>query len=183
MFMAQGQWETEGNTAFAEFKEYIDSKCAFNVNYTFGELKDRYFKGYFGDAAEPMLQYYNELLAHLRYIETTSPDVSFGHIHAKIAQSKFWPKALLDHWLGLIDDAYARIEKYKTTNYDLYTKMHNHINVESMFLRYAMISHNSGYYLKSQLQEMKESFEKDAVSLNITHYRESVPISDLFTSW
>ena len=183
MFTAQGQWDMEGNTAFAEFKEYIDAKMAYNVNYSFGELKEKYFNGYFADAAEPMMQYFNELLAHLRYIEGGSPEVSFGHIHAKIAQTKFWPKGLLDHWLALIDQAYARIEKYKNTDNELYTILHNHINKESIFLRYAMISHQSGYYLKSDLQKMKKDFESDCALLGFTHHHESVPISGEFATW
>ena len=181
--MNQGQYETVGNPAFSEFKEYLDSKLCFNVNYTFEELKQKYFHGYFGDAAEPMLQFYNELLAHMRYIEVDNSEVNFGHIHAKVAQSKFWPRGLLLHWLGLIDQAYERIEKYKISDPALYNILHRNINIESMFPRFAMINHNSGYYTESELRKMKDSFEADCSILNITYHHEGVPLTDMFNTW
>ena len=87
------------------------------------------------------------------------------------------------HWLGLIDQAYERIEKYKISDPALYNILHRNINIESMFPRFAMINHNSGYYTESELRKMKDSFEADCSILNITYHHEGVPLTDMFNTW
>ena len=52
---------SENPSCFMKFKAYLDSKAEFDVNVEYEDVKERFFNGYFRDAAEPMLRYFNEL--------------------------------------------------------------------------------------------------------------------------
>ena len=131
-----------------------------------------YFTNYYLDAGEPMRQYFDELRAWMRHLETEYPTEISGYIYTEIAQAKFWPKNLLEHWLALIDEAYEAAEAYKDDK-ALYESMIRRIKKESMFPRYALIEFYSGTYSVDVLEEMMLSFKEDAQKLSFSRVSES----------
>lgn len=181
--MNEGQYNQGNVTHFSKLKEYFNARAEFNVNDNFKDITDDFFANYFKDAAAPMRQFFDELQAHLRYLETAYPGDVNGNIYNPMEQVKLWPKGLLDHWLDLIDEAYATIEHYRTENTALYEVLESHIKLESIFPRFAVIRLYSGKYSAATLRKMREEFRDDCVTFNITMLRESTSLDTVFASW
>lgn len=170
--MSQGQHNASASTAFADFKDYMNSCAIFDLNRNYNDIIEDYFTNYYLDAGEPMRQYFDELRAWMRHLETEYPTEISGYIYTEIAQAKFWPKNLLEHWLALIDKAYEAAEAYKDDK-ALYESMIRRIKKESMFPRYALIEFYSGTYSVDVLEEMMLSFKEDAQKLSFSRVSES----------
>lgn len=179
----QGQKNVTNYTGFTKLKEYIDAKALFDVNVKYNDVLDKYFKYYFRDAEKPMRQFFDEMQAWLVYLETEYYNELTGYIRDPIGQSRFWPQRMIEHWLELIDDAYASIEKYKKLDPDLYDSLHEHILLESIFPRYVMCTLHTGSMSADKLKEMRKRFYLDASELNITNVHEHLSLSGTYESW
>ena len=179
----QGQENVSNYTGFMNLKAYIDSKMLFDVNANYGDVLDRYFKYYFRDAEKPMRQFFNEVEAYLNYLQTEYHNELTGYIRDPIAQSRFWPQRLVEHWLELIDEAHASIEKYKTKDPILYNQLRSHITLESLFPRYVMCTLHTGSMSAETLKEMRRQFYVDATELNVTNISEYQSLSGVYEAW
>ena len=177
---------SDAMTGFHIFKLYL-SKCAmFDVNVDYKTCLDKFFKYYYGDAAEVMREFYDELMIWLKYLEGTYAEFRNGSIYARYDNEKaqsFYPKKKLDHWLDIIDEAYDAIEKYKVTNKELYDKLSAHINKESIFPRYVLVTIYSGMYTGSELYNMRKEFKEDCISLGINCYEEDEYLAVKYSEW
>ena len=174
-------FQTGASTAFHQYKDFLDSKLFYNVNYNVMDLKEEFFTNYFDVAKEPMMKFFDELEAHMSWLRATYPELD-GYIYEDIENRKYWPKNMLDHWLGYIDEAYKAIEIYKNTDVLLYKTLKNHILIESIFPRFALVQNWSGMYSPADLLALKLSIKEDCEYLGMTDYSEYQALS-LKTLW
>ena len=179
---SQGQWNTTGHTGFTDFKDYINACATLDLSRSFADVKQEFFTNYYREASAPMLQYFDELSAYMRYIEETYPAEYSGGLYDNIEQSKFWPSSLLFRWQDLLDEAYAAIEVHKNNN-SLYQTLKNHIDLESIFIRYALITHHGGKFSSTELKEMQSAFAEDCTRLGVKRYAEGSEIAAIFERW
>lgn len=182
--MGQDQHNAQASTAFTDLKDYINSCALLDLNQDYNDILDDYFTNYYLDAAEPMRQYFDELRAHMRYLESEYPAELNGSIYAEIAEAKFWPQKTLEHWLALIDEAYEAVEVYKDQKV-LYENLIERITKESMFMRYVLIEHYSGMFSEDVLNDMKLSFKEDAQLVGLSRYQEGEggELANLYETW
>ncbi|MBQ2986408.1 MAG: DUF4838 domain-containing protein [Tyzzerella sp.] len=183
--MSQGQHNANASTGFSDFKDYMNSCAIFDLNQNYEDVMNDYFTNYYLDAAEPMLQYFDELRAWMYHLERTYSAEISGYCKTEIGKDKFWPKNLLMHWLNLIDEAYEAAETYKDDK-ALYMNLINRIKKESMFPRYALIEFYSGTFSVDTLESMKYSFKADAQELLFDRHAESFTdgeISAVYERW
>lgn len=181
----------ENPTGFSRFKDYVDSQAQFDVSVSYNELADKWFSGYFGDAAEPMRKYFDELVAYMYDLADKYPEDVTGQMSSNVHQAKYWPKRLLESWLQLIDEAYAAIEKYSTLDPELYALLKKHINAESLFPRYSLLTFHSGSFGVEELRECRIEFRDDIRLLNNLLVYEwngyngnkNYPFETLFQTW
>lgn len=181
-FMSQGQWDNNAQTGFTDFKDYINSCAIFDSSTSFAEIKKDYFANVYLEAGPVMEQYFDELYAYMTYLEETYPAEYSGGIYDNIAQEKFWSYGLLTHWLSYIDKAYEAIEIYKEQQ-GLYERLYQHITLESLFIRFALIEHHSGKFSSQELEEMQLAFYEDCIQYNVTKEKEHRTIEGVFTRW
>ena len=182
---------SENPSCFMKFKAYLDSKAEFDVNVEYEDVKERFFNGYFRDAAEPMLRYFNELTLWLRQIENENDEINGQYGCTALQNEKYWPKGLLNRYLSLIDEAYAAIEKYKIFDPGLYEKLYNHINAESLFPRYAVLEFYKGTFSADALLSYRIAFRDDIRRLNNSIVHEwnglkgmrDYTFEDMFKEW
>lgn len=182
----EGQLGQNNGTAFTKLKDYIDSKALFDVNVNVNDVIDKWFKGYFKDAAEPMREFFDELQTHLEYLQTEYAADLPGTIYDKIGKEnteKFWKKKTIDGYLGYIDGAYAAIEKYKTSDPELYSLIHDHITIESLFPRYVVCKYYAGTLRSDELLSMRTSFKEDCLKLANDWEQEHYRFESTFTAW
>jgi hypothetical protein len=166
---AQGQ-ERNQSTAFADLKDYIDSKFQFDVNADYSQVLDDYFNYYYLDAADEMRALFNLIQAQSAYLEENVATIS-GGIYDEIGAKEYWPQRLLDTMMDKINQAYAEVEKYKATDPELYKKLVKRIKQESIFPRYVQCLHFEDEY--SNIQEMRRAFREDWNELGFSIYKET----------
>lgn len=183
LIMSQGQHAQKPATGFSEFKDYINSRAAYDVNANYSEIVDEYFANYFGEAEVPMRKYFDELQAWMRNLEEQYPDEMNGGVYTDISKAKFWPKNLLDRWMGFIDDAYKAIEPLEEKDSETYKMLKKHIKTESIFLRFALLQQHTGKYSSDELATMRLAFKNDCKELGITRDSEGTLLSSVFQGW
>lgn len=127
-----------GMTAWHMFKAFLSTRFAWNVNEDQAALTERYFNGYFMDAAEEMLKYYNSF-RNFSQIQKNGLVPEFGSLYCNIGVKSYWPKSVIDEWQGYIDAALAKIEKYKKNEPATYEMLYKHITMERVFLDYVYL--------------------------------------------
>ena len=180
---SEGQWNQTNVTAFGKFKEYFNSKAMWNVNIDLDEVIDKFFANYFGPAAAPMLEYFEQLRAYLDYLTDSYSDLA-GSVYMQIGQARYWPKRLLESWIELIDKGYELIEPLKESDGERYGVIAKHLKLESIFPRFAQLHLYSGAYTSAELEVMRDSFKADAQELQITKFSETQSLEDaIYGSW
>ncbi len=181
---SQGQsGQNNGASHFTKFKEYLNSKAMFDVNSDYNTLVDNFFENYFGAAKEPMKELFESIQIWMRYLEDAYPTIATGFMYDEIEQARLWPKRTLDGYMRLIDEAYAAIEPIRAENSALYETLRDHITLESLFPRYALIQLHTAYYASDDLQNMRLSFKEDATRLGVSRYREGGNMRNVYISW
>lgn len=178
----EGQSLQTNPPCFNKFKEYFNSQATFNVNVNLQTLKDEFFEAYFDEAAEPMYQFFNELIMWSRNIENNNAIIN-GTIYEEIENAAYWPKKLLDHWMDLIDEAYAKIEGLRFLDSDKYDRLSQHIKIESIFPRFALLTMYASSYSAKNLDTLRRGFKADCDDLQIRWHSQNTSLDTIFAQW
>lgn len=170
-------------TGFGGLKTYLNLTLSRDVNLNAGELTDKWFENYFREAEKPMREYYESLVAHMQQLEIQYPGIFYTQRRTSAEQNKFWPLAKMQSWLELCDQAYKAVEKYKTTDPELYKALVKHIKVESIFPRFMICEYYYGYYDNNAIQQERESFYQDCEEIGLKYYAERVSMTGYYTKW
>lgn len=181
MVFENTQYNNTNSTAFHVLKGYLNAKLGWDAYADYAELTDKFFRCYFRDAAPAMRELFDQM--RLRWAYNMDFNGLTGNIYEELKKSEYLPFSTLLQWEGLIEEAYAAIEPLKTQDAQLYEKLANRINLESISVRYAQIAMYGGRYDSEKLLEMKTSLKKDAMDLRISHQREGGTMSSLYNSW
>lgn len=179
----EGQYNQGNVTHFSKLKEYFNSRAEFNVNDNYADIVNDFFAAYFRDAAEPMREYFDQLQAHLRYIEEAYPADVNGNIYNPMEQSKLWSYGTLNGWLGLINQAYEKVEKYKESDPVFYETLVKHIKLESIFPRFAILRLYGGMFSKSEVYDLRVKFREDCTEFGITMLKETASLDTVYKDW
>jgi len=181
--MLQGQHNMACSTGFTSLKVYTDSMAAMDLNLNYQDLVNDFFQNYYGPAAAPMQQYFEELQSWMRHLSQANPVEYTGKIaNELLSGDTYWPRELLLRWQGLIDQAYEALKTAQIDSGD-YQTYADHIKMESIFPRFELISSHSGIYSAEQILEMKQSFKQDCTDLGISHEREQRELTEVYRDW
>ena len=174
------------STGFSVLKVYLQSKLGWNVNADIKALTDSFFDGYYDVAAEWMRKYFEEY----RMQSVIQHDVvgysGMDTIYRDVVKREYWPKQLLERWIGYMDKAMESIEVYKETNLTLYRQLYNHIAAERIDLYYLYVEIYSNYIEESLKQNYKLLVRDDANNIGLKYFRENPSrgaITLLWSSW
>ncbi len=157
-------------TAFFNLRNYIEGELAWDSTKDMNELVDKYFNNMYKDAAKYMKAYYeasclNEVKVLNQYGDR---QVQKSNI---MMQTYMYPLETLYEWFGLFDQAYASIERYKTTNYNLYRTIKDRIDQEylaPLYVTCELYCDPNSNYLTSQDRLMYINKFKEI--MNYTQY-------------
>ncbi len=182
----EGQLGESNGTGFTKLKDYIDSKALFNVNVNTAELIDKFFKGYFLEAAEPMREYFHELQSYLSYLQDEYSEIFTGSIYEEIGAenvASFWKKKTMTGYMEYIDEAYAAIKRYKTENPSLYGVLYDNITIESLFPRYVLCKYYGSAYDSETILKMRKAFKADCIRFGNIYEKEHESMDGLYAEW
>ena len=111
------------------------------------------------------------------------PASVYGGYKEHIGEKQLWPKKILDGWLKLVDEAYEAIEPMKESDPEMYAVYSEHILLESMFPRYALLNFYKGSYSEEAFYRDAFQFKLDCGTLGMTKWREGSSIDEIFTQW
>lgn len=179
-----GQYNNGNSTGFSRYKAYLNAKLMWNVNADVNALTDDFFKNYFGVASADMRKFFNEYRVMTKHIYENK-DKTIGYLslngHTPSA-SDFWYSSL-NKWLGYIDNALAEAEKLLKTNATEGERVTKAVKLESLFIRYALITYFSGNFTSDQLLIMKNDWKADATALGVTLCGEHKNLETLYKEW
>ncbi len=119
-------------TGFYGMYWYISTKLCWDSTADMQPLMDAWFKNVFLDAAPIMRAYYDATMAHDAYlIKNFSESSNIGTTSVKNRRTtECYPITVVRDWLAMFDEAYKVIEKYETTNNNLYLTLKERIDAE-----------------------------------------------------
>lgn len=118
-------------TCFRTLGTYLNSKLAWNSSLKASELIDKYFNAVYKEAAPVMKKLFIEERAH--YVNVNTQNGFYGSYtvgNNKFTKAEYFPLQTMYQFMGRCDEAISAIEKYKTSDKELYTTLCNHINME-----------------------------------------------------
>ncbi|MDR0426310.1 MAG: DUF4838 domain-containing protein [Clostridiales bacterium] len=168
-------------TGFHEYKWWLAMQLMWNTDLDVAALTDEYFDGYFKTAAAPMRTFYEELRTHMTYLENHLG--MSGNLYVNVEEQAYWPKTLLDRWMGYVSESLAAAERLKATDPAAAEIIRRRVTLESVFPRFALIQLYPGKYSDRALLDMKTSFKADVQMLGINRVSEWVLIDTVFATW
>lgn len=150
----QGMMWVYGSACFLDYRNYLHAKLMWDADADVESLTKDFFENYFGVASESMLKYFNELKIH--YEVMYRKHNLTGSVYENYEKPEYWSMGMLQQWMGYIEDAYAAIEQYQTTDPGLYETLKSRICLESISVRYLLIDlYGTKAFDEDTLREMK----------------------------
>lgn len=175
----QHQYNQVAGTDWYRLKGYLSSNLQWKIDSNQDELINNFFTNYYKDASSVMKQLFDEENTWFAYLaEKYGYSGKISYTESNLVIEEYWPKGLLEKWLGLIDEAYKKIEHYKTTDPVLYETLRDRITLESITFRYMQIHLYELLYSDADSQEMIDTFKADCIALGITKFREGIGYID-----
>lgn len=163
----QGQHNNGNSTAFTHFKMYLNAQWQWDVNREYYALKKNFFKVYFGAAADTMEKFFDQYTTHMHFLQEEY-NVGKG-VFENVVKGEYFSYNMLVQWLSLIDEAYAAIEVHKN-DLALYEKLYNHINLESLSVKFLILKLYQGRLSTAELNELKTQFNQEIRMHGITNF-------------
>lgn len=175
----QHQYNQMAGTDWYRLKGYLSSNLQWKIDSNQDELIDNFFTNYFKDASSVMKQLFDEENTWFAYLaEKHGYTGKISYTENNLVIEEYWPKGLLEKWLGLIDEAYKKIDHYQKTDPALYEKLRDRINLESITFRYMQIHLYELLYSEADSQMMVKTFKEDCIALGLTQFREGIGYTD-----
>ncbi len=179
-----GQYDNGNSTGFSRYKAYLNAKLMWNVNADVNALTDDFFNNYFGVASADMRKFFNEYRAMTKYIyENEDKTIGYLSLNGHTPSAKDFWFSNLNKWLGYIDNALAKAEKLSKTDATEGERVTKAVKLESLFIRYALITYFSGNFEKEKLLTMKSEWQADATDLGVTLCGERKGLAALYEEW
>ena len=174
------------STGFSVLKVYLQSKLGWNVNADINTLLDGFFDGYYDVASDWMRKYFDEWRMQAIIQHDVVGYSGMDTIYRDVVKREYWPKQLLERWIGYMDKAMESIEVYKETNLMLYRQLYNHIAAERIDLYYLYVEIYSNEIDVTLKDSYKLLVRDDANNIGLKYFRENASrgaISLLWSSW
>jgi len=153
-------------------KEYLSSKLSFNVNLNVNDLYEEFFDNYFMDASDTMFEFFNQERDWFKHLSIIDSDLVMLRKDNNFSKN-YWPKELLKGWLKLFEKAYQEIDYLKELDYELYTKLYDHIAAESISIRYLYVKLYSADLTDTEYNNQVQKVLEDALRVGFTRASES----------
>ncbi len=128
-------------TDWSRLKMYVRTNLSWNNDADLNKLYDDFFKNYYKDAATPMRKLFDEYSAYMTYIINRDGIRGQGGT-AELEKAEYWPKSMLDGWMGYIEEAYSTIKYLKGVNQTKYTLLYDRICLDSIPFRFLSEEYN-----------------------------------------
>lgn len=165
---------------FQEMRMFVESQLMWDIGQGYDNLVNEFMQAYYRDAAPAVRKFY-ELIRnrYARYYAVDDTSLG-GGIYDSIGDSDIWTENLVNALGDALNDALSAVEKYKTTDNELYAKLHDRIMKEYLSVIFLKLSYYQASYTSAQIAEMKANFKYYTTYFQITNYAENDSLEGLF---
>lgn len=163
---------------FLNMDNWIRSRMLWNVNEDWDALAYEFSEAYFGEAGVYIREYIEYLTAHYNTHMMDNNRFFNPHYPLQIAP-EYFPRGVINNIENIFNKMYTAIDKYRTTDTDTYERLKAHIDSESVFYRYCQIKMYNSFYVKTDLAQMINEFERIQQAIGL---KAATPWSESFES-
>ena len=127
------------------------------------------------DRSEWELKLFNN--SHAYFQNIVSPES--GGIYGDINSSLLWTQPVIEKIDGEFEKALASIEKYKTSDPAMFTKLSNRIMKECLSPIYIKLTILSTYYTETEIAQLRAEFKHYANLFKLAESQEGADFGDL----
>lgn len=176
--------QTSGATAWHILKTYLISKLSWNVNADVNELTQNFFKGYFGEASDAMMKFYQSYRVHAKYTVDNVYTKGANSVYMPLLDERYWPKDILDQWFICVQEALDSIEHLKRIDQKQWQQYYDRIALERISLCYMMVQLYENSCAEDFVLEMKLAFKEDCNRLGVMVSGEGgATVDDILKGW
>lgn len=163
---------------FQEMRSYVESSLMWDLSLSYDDLVREFMGAYFKDAAEFIYEYYTIIRDRYAYYQNHE-DTKSGGIYGEIVNKKIWTPSVVDEIEENFDKALLAIEKYKTSDPDLYGKLKDRIMKERLTPIYIIIAYLSEYYSTEENAQFRADFKYYVNYFKLAEIKEGSDFGDL----
>lgn len=177
---AQGQSWNRQCTEWNDLKTYLNASLAWDYTQDMDEMIDKFFTNFYGDAAPAMRKWFDDFrLWHTAQTESRGWNYRGTSAGRKTMDASFYPYGKLMQWQKNLDEAYAAIEKYKTSDPALYDKLERRITKDGLSLKYLIYNLHESTIGYAEADRIYRQMMEDAVRVGVTECKEDRPLEEL----
>ncbi len=163
--------ENDSYSGFSHFKLFLEGQLMVDITREYEDIKDTYFKYYFGQGGSYMETFFDEVVAYMNTMRNSGNEDFYGKIvNQNCGKADYWSLEKIQRYYDLCEQALAALDT-SDENYEVYKK---HIMIEQLFPRYMLArygaSNYQSYFSGTQLTEFRKAFAQDIHDLGITKY-------------
>ena len=143
---------------FQEMRSYVESALMWNLDQSYDDLVRKFMAAYYKDAAEYLYEFYEITRdRYTYYINAVNPED--GGIYGEVNNEVLWTQAVVEKMDAAFTKALASIEKYQTSDPDLYTLLKNRIKKEYLSPLYIKLTVVKADYDEDEIAQMRAEFK------------------------
>ena len=165
-------------TGFREMRSYVESWLMWDVTLSYDDLVRKFMNAYYRDAADYMYEFYMIMRDRYTYYHSIVRPGA-GGIYGDVQTVDIWPQPVVAKMDEKFDAALSSIEKYKTSDPELYAKLEARIMKERLMPIYLKLTLLSSYYSAEEYAEMKATFKYYVNYFRLAEIKEGHDFGDL----
>lgn len=165
-FYIQSQWNSVASD-WSRLKMYLQAKLMWDCKQDLNELIEKFFKGYFGEAADIMLEYFYDYKAYSAYLATELGFENTANLTNVYTSAEAWKLPVLLKWKSYMEQAYKKIELLKYSNPALYQSYYDRIRLEEITTDSLLLSYHASYFSNSEYAILSQRLDADCTRLRI----------------
>ncbi len=143
---------------FQEMRSYVESSLMWDLSLSYDDLVAEFMDAYFKDASDYIHEYYKIIRDRYTYYQNIE-DVNSGGIYGDINNATIWTQPIIEKIDRNFDSALESIEKYQTSDPDLYLTLKNRIMKERLTPMYIKLTTLASYYSEEEIKSIKAEFK------------------------
>lgn len=181
-YFTQGPHNETPGAALQDLFIYVQAQLLWDTTQSVEDLAAEFIRNYFADAAEPMQKYYDVTRAWYE-MDLNGALRDAGQCYGDWGNENGYPKDFLDYLASCLDEGLTAIEKYKTTDPDLYDALYWRIEKERLTVMYVDLKNYTSYYNQEQVYEMAMHMKETCEHFSITSVWEGYPVSTFVSQY
>ena len=180
MYYNMAQHDMRTPVDWGRLESYLEAKLSWNSNADLGMLINDFFDNYFKDAASVMKELYYAYKSKMAYLADVKKVGAIINTPTSVLKKENWSFNELQGYLSYIDRAFEKIDYLKNTDSELYDKLYERINIESMTFKYMLYKLYPDKFGYDILQSLQSEMISQCREYGITKSQEGYDIGSLF---